>query len=142
MWFAAAADAQNRLKPIWRWPNFTIAELACRCSGRFCDSAYWHDPVFMDALQELREQIGKPIVIHSAHRCPQWNAAVGGAPLSQHKRLAVDISVAGHDRQTLLSRSCALGFTGLGLARSFLHLDRRRIPAKWYYSGSERLWQT
>lgn len=142
MWFASALNAQNRLKPQWRWRNFTILELACRCQGRFCERAYWHDPAFLDALQALREQTGKPIMINSAHRCRQWNATVGGAPLSQHKRLAVDIALAGHDRQTLLSRSRALGFTGLGLARSFLHLDRRRVPAKWYYSGSERLWQT
>mgnify|MGYP001803481590 FL=1 len=141
MRFASAAHASEYLKPFWRWPNFSIAELACRCRGRFCDRAYWHDAAFLDQLQALRDEAGKPIIINSAHRCPQWNAYVGGAPHSRHKQLAVDIALAGHDRGELYRKSRTLGFTGLGLAQTFLHLDRRRLPATWFYSGSEKLWQ-
>ena len=96
----------------------------------------------MDALQVLREQIGKPIVIHSAHRCPQWNACVGGAPMSQHKTIAADISLKQHNRHTLHHAASRIGFTGFGLAKSFIHLDQRRVPAVWYYPGSFDLWQT
>lgn len=141
MRFATARDARDQLESVWRWPNFSIAELACRCGGRFCDRAYWHDSDFLDQLQALRDQIGKPLIVTSAHRCPQWNAYVGGAPRSRHKRLAVDIALTGHDRGELYRRSRALQFTGFGLARSFLHLDRRRHPATWFYTGSEKLWQ-
>ncbi|MEM8921607.1 MAG: D-Ala-D-Ala carboxypeptidase family metallohydrolase, partial [Pseudomonadota bacterium] len=70
-----------------RWPHFHQAELACRCS-RFCGGEYWHDPDFLDALERLRALVGKPLVINSGHRCAQWNAAVGGAPLSMHKSIA------------------------------------------------------
>lgn len=141
MRFASAAHASEYLKPFWRWPNFSIAELACRCGGRFCDRAYWHDAAFLDQLQALRGEVGRPIIINSAHRCPQWNAYVGGAPRSRHKQLAVDIALAGHDRGELYRKSHTLGFMGFGLAQTFLHLDRRRQPATWFYPGSEKLWQ-
>ena len=126
----------------WRWPHFSIAELACRCRGRFCAGEYWHDPAFLDALETLRAEIRKPLVINSGHRCAQWNAAVGGAPASLHKTIAVDIALVGHDRHVLLAAAEQCGFTGLGLARTFLHLDRRGRPARWFYSGSRALWQT
>ena len=141
MRYASASLANHALQSDWRWPNFSVTELACRCGGRFCNNAYWHDPDFLDHLQKLRDQIGKPLVLNSAHRCPQWNALVGGAPFSQHKQIAVDIALAGHDRGELLHRSRVLGFSGLGLAQTFLHLDRRPQPATWFYPGSERLWQ-
>ena len=141
MHYASATLASGELRSVWRWPNFSVAELACRCGGRFCDRAYWHDPVFLDHLQALRDQIGKSLIVNSAHRCPQWNAFIGGAPRSQHKQIAVDIAISGHDRTELLRCSKALGFTGLGLAQTFLHLDRRCQPATWFYPGSEQLWQ-
>lgn len=122
---------------IFRQPSWPAAVPA-----GFCEGEYWHDPAFLDALEDLRAKAGhRPLVITSAHRCPQWNAAVGGAPLSQHKTLAVDIALAGQDRFRLLSAARAAGFTGFGLARSFIHLDTRPSPARWFYPGSERLWQ-
>ena len=125
----------------WRWPHFSISELACHCVERFCQAQYWHDPAFLDALEALREEVGRPLIITSGHRCNQWNAMVGGAPLSQHKTLAVDIVLAGHDRHVLRQAASRHGFTGQGLARSFLHLDRRRKPAIWYYGRSKKAWQ-
>lgn len=43
-------------------------------------------------LDPLREVYGKPIIVDSGYRCPQLNAAVGGAASSQHvKGEAADI---------------------------------------------------
>lgn len=142
MLFLSSRDAYLALSPGWRWPHFSISELACRCSGCFCDGAYWHDPDFLDALEALREDVGGPLVINSGHRCAQWNAAVGGAPLSRHKRIAVDISLAGHDRFSLRDFARKHSFLGQGLARTFIHLDRRERPAVWYYGRSKNVWQT
>jgi zinc D-Ala-D-Ala carboxypeptidase len=121
----------------WRWPHFTARELACRCHGRFCKGAYWHDPSFLDALEALRALIGTPLVITSAHRCRLWNAAVGGAPRSQHKRIAVDVALGGHTAAALADAAVTCGFTGIGLARNFIHLDRRAHPARWTYARKE-----
>ncbi|MEL6210487.1 MAG: D-Ala-D-Ala carboxypeptidase family metallohydrolase, partial [Pseudomonadota bacterium] len=76
----------------------------------------------------------------SGHRCDLWNAAVGGAPRSQHKKIAADIALAGHDRHKLKAAAERAGFSGLGLARTFLHVDRRCGPAQWFYKGSEAVW--
>lgn len=141
MLFGNVAAAQTVLRDAWRWPHFSIGELSCRCHGRFCDGQYWHDPAFLDALEALRARVGRPLVINSGHRCAHWNGVVGGAALSQHKRLAVDISLRGHDRRALLAAAKETGFRGFGLARNFLHLDRRVRPVTWFYKGSKRLWQ-
>ena len=140
MQFQSYSQAKQALAASWRWPNFSLAELACRCAGRFCQGAYWHDPRFLDQLQSLRDRIGNPLILTSAHRCALWNAAVGGAPYSRHKRLAVDISLRGQDRHALLQAAQQVGFTGLGLAKTFLHLDDRQRPATWLYPGSKALW--
>ncbi|WP_233350594.1 D-Ala-D-Ala carboxypeptidase family metallohydrolase [Henriciella barbarensis] len=117
-----------------------MRELSCRCGDRFCSGQYWHDPDFLDALEDMRARVDRPLVLTSGHRCAGWNAAVGGAPLSRHKQIAADIQIAGHSREALLDAAVGAGFTGLGLGRSFLHVDRRARPARWYYPGSERLW--
>lgn len=126
----------------WRWPHFSPRELACRCAGRFCRGEYWHDPDFLDALEALRAAAGRALVVNSGHRCELWNAHVGGAAHSLHKTIAADIALAGHDRFRLLRQAERLGFTGRGLGRTFLHLDRRAVPARWYYPGSKASWQT
>ncbi|MEM5517838.1 D-Ala-D-Ala carboxypeptidase family metallohydrolase [Henriciella sp. AS95] len=140
MLYRTVTGARQALAAGWRWPHFSIGELACRCGGRFCGGAYWHDPVFLDGLEALREAARKPLVITSGHRCAGWNAAVGGAPLSQHKQIAADIALSGHNRFALLKAAEQAGFTGFGLARSFLHIDRRAVPARWFYPGSEDVW--
>ena len=139
MLYLSVQSASRALHHTWAWPNFSIGELACRCAGRFCRGAYWHAPSVLDRLQGLRDKVGR-LTVRSGHRCPQWNAYVGGAPRSQHKQIAVDISLEGHDRLEVLAQARKTGFTGFGLARSFLHLDARERPAEWFYRGSEALW--
>ncbi|MEZ5945953.1 MAG: D-Ala-D-Ala carboxypeptidase family metallohydrolase [Hyphomonas sp.] len=126
----------------WRWPHFSPRELACRCGGRFCKGEYWHDEAFLDALEAVRAEVGLPLVVNSGHRCELWNAYVGGAANSLHKQIAADIALAGHDRHALKAAAMRAGFTGFGLATNFLHLDRRAVPAQWFYAGSARHWRT
>jgi hypothetical protein len=116
----------------WRWPNFQPEELTCNCQ-RFCDGAYWHDPAFLDRLQAMRDALGKPMTINSGHRCSRWNASVNGAPRSQHKTIAADISLHGHQPLAIYSAARKAGFTGLGFASTFLHVDARERPAVWGY---------
>ena len=125
----------------WRWLHFTPRELACHCGGRFCRGEYWHDDAFLEALEALRADAGRPLAINSGHRCELWNAHVGGAARSMHRTIAVDVSLTGHDRHALLAAAKRQGFTGLGLAKNFLHLDRRSQPARWFYSGSAEAWR-
>lgn len=64
-------------KNLWRWPNFSSAEIACRGTGQI----KLH-PEALDKLQALRERLGKPLIVRSAYRSPEHNRAVGGARAS------------------------------------------------------------
>lgn len=120
-----------------RWPNFSKAELSCRHCGD-----YFHNADFLDALQSLRDQLQKPVRILSAHRCALHNAAVGGAPLSQHLGMAADIALNPHHPAQLLIAAREAGFTGFGYYTTFLHLDMGR-PRFWYGSRkAKQKWQT
>ena len=127
--------------PIWtdlekkRWHSFSPRELACKGSGE-----YWHDQLALDRLQNMRNRVGKPLVINSGHRSAAHNARVGGVPNSQHRKWAVDISTDGHDRRQLVMEAIKVGFTGIGFGANFLHLDPRPTPVCWPYSGSMAPW--
>lgn len=109
-----------------RWPSFQPSEVACRHCG-----ALLLDEAFLDALQRQRDESGQPIVLTSAYRCPIWNAMVGGAPLSMHKRgRAGDQALRGRAVETVESQARAAGFTGFGRYRTFLHADMGR-PRAW-----------
>lgn len=114
--------------------NFTWRELECRCGcgTRFIDSSA------LLKLQALREHMSRPLIINSAARCPLHNARIGGAPLSQHRSTnlrpstAFDISLRGHDKQSLIFAAEAVGFGGIGTSyNTFLHVDDRGYVARW-----------
>ena len=120
-----------------RWPNFSRAEMGCRHCG---ETYAW--PEFMDRLQKARLLAGRPFQILSAHRCSLHNARVGGAPLSEHLKLAADITLSGHDPRRLRAACREAGFTGFGYYSTFLHIDLGR-SRHWFGSGKAKtLWQT
>jgi hypothetical protein len=123
-----------------RWPHFKPEELACKCCGELPTTL---DVELLDKLELLRAALGKALRVNSAHRCRKHNLSVGGAAYSQHKNLAVDLSLTGHDLLAIYELSVKLGFLGIGLGSTFIHLDmRRKIDGKqpsrkltvWYYS--------
>lgn len=112
----------------WRWSNFSPQEVACRGEGSLLVV-----PAAMDRLQALRSALDRPLTINSAYRSPIHNARVGGAPKSRHKEGdAFDISIINLDRDALRRAAEAVGFTGFGHYRSFLHVD----------TGPPRTWGT
>jgi len=125
----------------WRWPHFYPLERACKCISNGCRGEYWHDPAFLDGLEALRKIMRRPFRINSGHRCSVRNAVAGGAPRSFHRRIAADISLSGHDRHRFFRAAEKCGFTGVGRGRTFIHLDRRAIPATWTYPGAEASWR-
>jgi hypothetical protein len=66
---------------LWRWPNFSPAEIACRGTGQL----KLH-PEALDKLQALRDRLGKPLIVRSAYRSPSTTARRRGAALEAHGR--------------------------------------------------------
>jgi len=117
-----------------RWPNFFPVELACSCCGELLFL-----PDHFDCIQSVRTDLGQPLILNSAHRCAIHNARVGGAPLSEHKKIAFDINLSGHDKAALLSACRRAGFTGFGFYSTFLHVDCGR-PRRWWSKGGLKVW--
>jgi uncharacterized protein YcbK (DUF882 family) len=99
---------------------FQLKEFACPCCGENNI-----DRKFVELLDKIREQYGKPMVVLSGYRCKKHNEEVGGVPESAHvDGVAADIgcSFAG-DRMKLVTLAIANGIKRIGCARTFLHLD-------------------
>jgi hypothetical protein len=106
---------------LWRWADFSPAEIACRGTGQL----KLH-PAALDKLQALRDQLGKPLIVRSAYRSPEHNRAVGGAPRSKHMDgTAFDIAMSNHDPAAFEAAARAIGFLGFGYypRSGFMHID-------------------
>ncbi|MCL5743255.1 MAG: D-Ala-D-Ala carboxypeptidase family metallohydrolase [Acidobacteria bacterium] len=117
--------------------HFRRDEFACRCGCGFAAVS----PDLVAGLEQLRDQVGKPVMVLSGCRCAAHNAAAGGARNSQHvKGQAVDIRVCGMTARELYTEASAIGgFRGFGLdeERGFLHVDVRSEPTRWCYAGGK-----
>mgnify|MGYP000181511648 CR=1 FL=1 len=105
--------------------NFNRSEFACKGKNCCGHSAAVH-PDLVDALQTLRDRIGKPLSITSGFRCNRHNKAVGGAKASKHMDgTAFDISMANHDPVDFEAAARAVGFLGFGYypRSGFMHID-------------------
>ena len=109
--------------------NFSVAEFASK-DGRDVDARM--SPHFMEKLQDLREQFRHPININSGIRSKEHNKACGGSKNSRHLTrpcIAADIDTSkwrGNKLHKFLRLAFELGFTGIGIDGSFVHLDTRK----------------
>jgi zinc D-Ala-D-Ala carboxypeptidase len=108
-------------KDKWTWASFSPREIACKGTG-----SVLVDEVAMDALQKLRDMLGRPIILVSAYRSPEHNRRVGGAKNSFHmKGNAFDVNMANHNPFEFELAAKACGFRGFGYypKSGFMHID-------------------
>lgn len=101
-----------------RWPNFSEAEMRCRCGCGRADV----DPAFMDRLQLVRGLYAAPMIVTSGFRCAKYNARIGGGPEHPLGK-AADISVAGPNAHKLLKLAAAQ-FPRIGIKQHGPHESR------------------
>ena len=108
--------------------DFDRAEFACKdgCGANLIR------PRLVDALQDMRRQLGRPIAIRSGCRCPAWNAHEKGKPDSAHLCLpeegelgeAADLVAAtSRDRYQLVAAALITGIRRIGIGKDFVHVD-------------------
>lgn len=92
---------------------------------------------FIHKLDDLRELCGFAFHITSGYRSPNHSVEAkkangGGEHTKGH---AADIAVTNAaQRYTLLKNAFTMGFTGIGVASTFIHVDTRRSePKVWTY---------
>ena len=115
--------------------NFFLSEFQCKCN---CGIDFVVDPKLVRLLQEVRNSVGQGIIISSGARCPEHNKAVHGSKKSWHIPRngvlhAADIQVMDptsrdfKSAQRLYVLADVFGAAGLGLYKTWTHLDTRRI---------------
>jgi uncharacterized protein YcbK (DUF882 family) len=111
--------------------NFSKVEFACHDGCGFDDP----DARLIKALQELREQVGSPLIVVSGCRCQHHNSGVGGANGSQHLLgKAADIrsdTLTPVELKTYAVKIPAFKNGGIGLYEGWLHVDVRHGMARW-----------
>lgn len=100
---------------------FSEKELQCKCG---CGKLVF-DKDFLVKLNHIRHNVGQPLYLNSAYRCPTHNKNVGGTEDSSHtKGLAVDISCSDSVlRSKIIKQALNFGITRIGIAKTFIHLD-------------------
>lgn len=85
------------------------------------------DEDFMCRLDNARALAGFPFVITSAFRSREWDRSRGRSGNSYHcKGCAVDISCNDSSKRFVIVQSLMRsGFKGIGIAKTFIHVDNR-----------------
>jgi uncharacterized protein YcbK (DUF882 family) len=100
---------------------FKANELVCKCGE--CDGGSMNDK-FMQKIDQLRLNYGKPLTINSGFRCVEYNKKVSDSTKSAHSLgRAVDIHVDTSSKLRILELAVYLGFKRIGFGKSFMHLD-------------------
>ena len=123
--------------------NFSTNEMMCHCGCK--DSEM--DSDFMKILQEIREDMNRPLKISSAVRCEKHNMKVSstGKNGPHVYRKAADIIISGADALRLIDVARKHGISGVGIsqrgehAKRFIHIDTLSAddghprPTVWTY---------
>ena len=110
---------------------FRIEEFDCQETGN-----NQMKPEFLEKIDELREVCGFPFTITSGYRDPTHSIEARKKEPGTHAQgIAADIQVTSAvDRHTLLTNAFKMGFTGIGIDKSFIHVDiRDSNPVVWLY---------
>ena len=111
--------------------NFKLSEFACSHTGK-----NEMDSSFLSKLDELRDRCGFPFVITSAYRDITHPVEAKKNKGGTHTQgIAADIRVSnGTQKYTIVKEAMAMGFTGIGIANTFIHVDTRTTtPVIWTY---------
>ncbi len=115
--------------------SFRESEFRCRCRSETCDAKPMRLE-FIALLQALRDLWGRPMSPTSGARCAPHNAAVKGAPNSQHLLgNAADFwFIDPSSTRKFVELAEKIGFRGIGCGKHLVHLDSRDGEAKrWDY---------
>ena len=126
--------------------NFSVAEMECHCGCGSCEM----DPEFMRILQNIRDEMNRPLKISSAVRCAKHNSKVSSTGANgphvprENGTRACDILISGADALRLIDIARKHGVSGVGIsqrgnhAKRFIHIDtlsdeKHPRPTMWSY---------
>ena len=112
---------------------FSKTEFDCQVTGEND-----MDPDFLEKLDALRLACGFAFMISSGYRHPTLHPieAAKKVPGTHAQGIAADILVKNaNQRYCIVEKATALGFKGVGVHKSFVHVDIRDVknPVLWLY---------
>ena len=109
---------------------FTLDEFRCSHCGEVR-----MDNKFLLKLDRLRDKCGFPFVITSGYRCADHPVEAKKEKPGMHNTgRAADIRVSnGKERYLIVSTATKMGFNGIGVNKSFVHVDTRNNRTLWEY---------
>lgn len=110
---------------------FTLDEFKCQETG---ENEIKEE--FVTALDVLRHECNFPFRITSGYRSPRHSIEAKKKKPGQHAMgIACDIAVnGGNQRIIIVQAALKLGFSGIGVAKTFIHVDTRTTPKMmWCY---------
>lgn len=119
--------------------NFTVTEFECK-HCRVCRV----EPSFIKLLQQLRDEISRPLIVTSGYRCaahPVERAKAPGSFSAHMYGIAADVTCPTLDLELLYKAALKIpGFKGIGAApwQNYLHLDARSKVTRWAYDRMAR----
>lgn len=123
--YSKASDGAKQLSA-----HLKVREFACRSGA----DAVLIAPRLVMVLETIRTHFGAAVTINSGYRTPEYNAKVGGVARSQHcYGTAADIVVKGQTPEAVaaFARTLMPDWGGVGVYKSFTHIDVREARADW-----------
>lgn len=124
----------NKIEDFNLTKNFKLSEF--NCQGQFPPGEFWDNiEEVAIQLQKVRDILGRPIIITSGYRTPEYNKLIGGAVRSQHLLgKAADSKCVGVNTYKYLAYLIKYtNFQGFGISNSYIHTDTRKIFTVWVY---------
>lgn len=89
----------------------------------------------LEMLDDLREAVGFPLVINSAYRTKEYDLLRGRTGCGYHTLgRAVDIACTDASKRAwIVAKAIEVGFKGIGVASTYIHLDNRSDFKLWTY---------
>lgn len=121
----------------WTAAHFRPEEFVCAHCG-----AHGIDIDTVQRLEALRVRLDRPLIITSGYRCAKHPLEAAKPRVGAHAHgRAVDVRCTLSERRVLRKAAISVGFTGIGVARTYMHLDdvqpgeiaAIRRPAEWSY---------
>lgn len=123
-----------------KWKNFNADEFKCKGSGELKISS-----IVLDFVQAYRDEIGEGVTITSGYRSPEHNNSISSTGLDgpHTTGMAVDIATDTKSQYKLLN--FALNYepkpSGIGIAKTFTHLDWLTSDVDEKYSVRPNVWK-
>jgi len=114
--------------------NFNKVEYACKCG---CGRDNIKEELAIK-IQQVRDIVGRSIVINSGIRCEKHNGNIGASETSSHiGGWAADLGYNGSGERFQLLNAAFQVFDRVGIAKTFIHVDvdaNKTAGVVWLYS--------